>query len=114
MADDLRVVAGYLGDIRICFILFTVSVHIALIVAFGIYCMRRKQRKTWKPQHVEELTSVRTDGNHIPMTTVNTMPTVPSVQPYMRNHRKAAPTFMRHGVSNHAGHNQSQPQIQEP
>ncbi|GMT32709.1 hypothetical protein PFISCL1PPCAC_24006, partial [Pristionchus fissidentatus] len=112
MSDDMHEVAQYLNDIRICFIVVTVTCYIFIFIYLIMLCVRRNRRnaprrRNWDGYQVgkvgdgnfsaatsnnEELTSVRTE----------------TVAPYMRNHHgrmgadRNPPSFMRHGHLNHS------------
>lgn len=45
MADDLHDVAKYLNEMRICFIMLTVTVYVVLAVWLVLFCVRRNRRQ---------------------------------------------------------------------
>ncbi|KAF8382984.1 hypothetical protein PRIPAC_72126 [Pristionchus pacificus] len=112
MSDDMHEVAQYLNDIRICFIVITVTGYIFIFIYLIMLCVRRNRRnaprrRNWDGYQVGKVGdgnfSAATSNNEEQLTSVRTE----TVAPYMRNHHsrlgadRNPPSFMRHGHLNH-------------
>uniref|UniRef100_A0A915CQ28 Uncharacterized protein n=1 Tax=Ditylenchus dipsaci TaxID=166011 RepID=A0A915CQ28_9BILA len=134
MADDLHDVAGYLSEMRICFIMVTVTLYVLLGIFFLKWCVQRnanRQRQLYaganssnrRPNYqttdeyqnatnttntgqtnTDDLVSVRSDG-HVGTGSMSNKTPAGTTPSYMgRNHRSQAPPSFMRHGMQHINH----------
>uniref|UniRef100_A0A914VRW8 Uncharacterized protein n=1 Tax=Plectus sambesii TaxID=2011161 RepID=A0A914VRW8_9BILA len=114
MSDDLHDLTRYINDMRLCFIVLTISGYLGVIVYAIMLCVRRQRRagQQRRQQYLEEnFQPDRPDWHGADPDLQSVRSEVPNATTFVggrMNYRSApAPSFMRHSNAAHNHNNQT-------
>lgn len=104
MSDDLHDLTRYINDMRICFIVLTISGYLGMIVYAIMLCARRSRRSGQRRRHqyLEDFQPDRPDWHNADADLQSVRSEVPTAPGFggRQNYRSTqAPSFMRHSVA---------------